>query len=618
MVANESVETKAFVVVGVDFGTTFTGVAYADSSDPDHKSVVVINSWPGSGRENRPKVPTELSYHDSGVIRWGWQLAPGVARYGGFKLLLDPTAGRKAYNDEQLALTLDPGNPSMSSSLRPNSSATDMATDYLRLVYAEVMDKLAKRFPTTFQTAKIKFVITTPAMWSPAAQHNTLQAAKAAGFGSRPQDIIEPVTEPEAAASYALREINTYASQGQDTTTDGSSNWQCGKQVIICDAGGGTVDLVSYAIDQVTPYLSVSETTPPRGGLCGATSLDQRFLDLLRRRLGSQAHFLDGNNSGRGSRLMVSFDNVKRNFGTNDFEDDELIEHTIKRVGPDGRVVRLDRDPENGIDDLFITLSHQDMKSIFDPVVEKILALVESMLKDAREKEPSKPVVGVILVGGFGESVYLFKRLKSWAEAQSPPLFVGNPKDSWAAIAKGAVSFGLEGIVHRRILPCHYGVNIDEAYNAAIHDSAYNYEHPWDNSTYNKDTMTWFAKMGEAIDHERRITVPFALSSDTRYMTCTVELRTCRYGEPPTSRRDARALKGPSITIDVGSLPNSAFREKEVGTGFLGLGSRRKVFMSQFTLEMVTGSASLRFEIRSEGVLLASQKVDSGFVGTAE
>ena len=171
-------------------------------------------------------MPTELGYQESGVTRWGWQLAPGAPRYGGFKLLLDPTAGRKAYNDEQLALTLDPGNPSMKSSLRPNSSATDMATDYLKLIYAEVMEKLTKSFPSTINTVKIKFVITTPAMWSPAAQHNTLQAAKAAGFGSRPQDIIEPVTEPEAAASYALREMNAYASQNDNT--DGSSDWQVG------------------------------------------------------------------------------------------------------------------------------------------------------------------------------------------------------------------------------------------------------------------------------------------------------------------------------------------------------------------------------------------------------
>jgi hypothetical protein len=94
------------------------------------------------------------------------------------------------------------------------------------------------------------------------------------------------------------------------------------------------------------------------------------------------------------------------------------------------------------------------MESIFDPVVEKILALVQGMLNDSREKEPSKPVVvrisrgrspvsfsflklglkqpiqGLILVGGFGESVYLSERLNSWAGAQSPPLIVGNPKDS--------------------------------------------------------------------------------------------------------------------------------------------------------------------------------------------
>ncbi len=65
----------------------------------------------------------------------------------------------------------------------------------------------------------------------------------------------------------------------------------------------------------------------------------------------------------------------------------------------------------------------------------------------------------------------------------------------WAAIAKGAVCFGLEGIVHRRILPCHYGAEINEMYNAAIHDAAHNYKEEWSGITFNNDTMTWFAKM---------------------------------------------------------------------------------------------------------------------------
>jgi hypothetical protein len=54
---------------------------------------------------------------------------------------------------------------------------------------------------------------------------------------------------------------------------------------------------------------------------------------------------------------MLSFDNVKRHFGTNDFRDDEHIEHTITQLGPDNKTIRLARDPENGIDDRYITLS---------------------------------------------------------------------------------------------------------------------------------------------------------------------------------------------------------------------------------------------------------------------
>lgn len=40
-----------------------------------------------------------------------------------------------------------------------------------------------------------------------------------------------------------------------------------------------------------------------------------------------------------------------------------------------------------------IVPNSMDMKSIFDPVVGKILALVEGVANEARNKEPSKPVV---------------------------------------------------------------------------------------------------------------------------------------------------------------------------------------------------------------------------------
>jgi hypothetical protein len=47
---------------------------------------------------------------------------------------------------------------------------------------------------------------------------------------------------------------------------------------------------------------------------------------------------------------MLSFDDAKRNFGSNDLEDEELIEHGIRA---------LSSDPNNGIDREYLTLSQQ-------------------------------------------------------------------------------------------------------------------------------------------------------------------------------------------------------------------------------------------------------------------
>jgi hypothetical protein len=88
----------------------------------------------------------------------------------------------------------------------------------------------------------------------------------------------------------------------------------------------------------------------------------------------------------------------------------------------------------------------QDLRSVFDPVVHKIVGLVSSQAAAARRERPSKPVSvsnsmkmlvrtlnviqHVVLVGGFGESMYLYKKLKAWANTQVPTLSICNPTDS--------------------------------------------------------------------------------------------------------------------------------------------------------------------------------------------
>ena len=168
----------------------------------------MIDSWPGRGNTNHVKVPTEISYSDKGIT-WGYDIPPDGIRYGFFKLLLDVNAAATQYDNPRLATS---NSQSMERSyanipLPAGKTAAEITTDYLKLLYTHLMETLRQRFIRTLYNTPIQFVLTTPAIWSHEAQNATYQAAKDAGFTSRAGDTLTMVSEPEAAASYCLKEI---------------------------------------------------------------------------------------------------------------------------------------------------------------------------------------------------------------------------------------------------------------------------------------------------------------------------------------------------------------------------------------------------------------------------
>lgn len=54
-----------------------------------------------------------------------------------------------------------------------------------------------------------------------------------------------------------------------------------GDTIVLCDAGGGTVDLITFSILQLTPTLRLKEEAAGDGFLCGSTSLNRRFEQFL-------------------------------------------------------------------------------------------------------------------------------------------------------------------------------------------------------------------------------------------------------------------------------------------------------------------------------------------------
>ena len=81
------------------------------------------------------------------------------------------------------------------------------------------------------------------------------------------------ISEPEAAAIYALHTMDTH-------------NLNVGDTFVLCDAGGGTVDLISYRILALEPALELEEAAPGTGSLSGSTFLDRIFAEFLQDELG--------------------------------------------------------------------------------------------------------------------------------------------------------------------------------------------------------------------------------------------------------------------------------------------------------------------------------------------
>ena len=92
--------------------------------------------------------------------------------------------------------------------------------------------------------------------------------------------LLNLIAEPEAAAMYALDQMDPH-------------NIQVGDTFVLVDAGGGTVDLISYTVEALKPMLKIKEATAGSGSLCGASYLNRIFLQYLRAKFGHMPEWDD-------------------------------------------------------------------------------------------------------------------------------------------------------------------------------------------------------------------------------------------------------------------------------------------------------------------------------------
>lgn len=151
-------------------------------------------------------------------------------------------------------------------------SGERLVTDYLTALRKHAEQVLRYYLPkSALHSTPIEFIITVPAVWSDAAQSKTRICAERAGMGAASD--IRIISEPEAAAIYALDAMDPHELHIGDT-------------FVLCDAGGGTVDLISYTVSALKPILKLDEAAPGTGACCGSTFLNRNFEKYMKDKFG--------------------------------------------------------------------------------------------------------------------------------------------------------------------------------------------------------------------------------------------------------------------------------------------------------------------------------------------
>ncbi|KAK3178857.1 hypothetical protein OEA41_000994 [Lepraria neglecta] len=146
-------------------------------------------------------------------------------------------------------------------------------------------------------------------------------------------------------------------------------------------------------------------------------------------------------------------------------------------------------------------INGDEIAQIFKPVLKEIIKLVRGQIAAT-----SRDVKAILLVGGFGESVYLRESLRT---ALGSDIEILVPANSWTAVVRGALMKGLARTnpslnqlqVHSRRARKHYGSEWSIAYDSNIHSRS---RRRWSNyhGSYRITVMHWYIKKGEPVREE--------------------------------------------------------------------------------------------------------------------
>ncbi|KAI0303781.1 hypothetical protein B0F90DRAFT_1708994 [Multifurca ochricompacta] len=433
--------TTRSLALAFDVGTTFSGVSYAILEPNEIPKIHGVTRYPGQEHvAGSYKIPTIMYYDQEGDMKVAGAEADsnaiidlaedeGWIKAELFKLRLRPQTMKLKMN----GMRLPP--------LPKGKTAVQVFGDYLGYLF-----KCTKSFIIDTHAGgsslwraveeDLQFVLSHPNGWEGAQQ---TKMRRAAVYGGLVPDTdagkarIRFVTEGEASLHACV--LNGLA---KEMLTGYSGNG-----FLVADAGGGTLDISSYAVRGTVP-LVMEEIAPPDCVFAGSVFVSRR----------ARAFFED---KLRGSKYGTpdSLEHITKRF-----------DETTKRLFRDKKEPQyvqfgspLDKDPSAGIRQGQLKLTGTEVAELFEPSIEAAMTSI------AHQVETTGGFVkSVWLVGGFAASPWLFSQLQ---ERLAPlGVTVSRPDNQTSkAVADGAIGFYCDHHVSARMSKFMYGVEFLREYN---------------------------------------------------------------------------------------------------------------------------------------------------------
>ncbi|PKC02903.1 actin-like ATPase domain-containing protein [Rhizophagus irregularis] len=445
------------VVVGLDFGTTYSGFTYCHLEDNDHKT---NERWPNAS--DSYKIHTVLKYDErlNNVESWGQS---ALSRRPDRRVAVN----KKDNVVELFKLHLGNLNDALKEKYSLSVDYKKAITDYLREIGKHIKDTVTVAWEIDFME-NVLLVLTVPAEYTQKEKAIMRECACNAGLINEiDSKKLEFTTEPEAAAIYCKDNVL----REHDLATSGTI-------FMIVDCGGGTVDLTTR---KLLNENQLGEITERAGDYCGSSFIDDAFLDHLKTILNDRDNrpmdLLRNEYYGQMQYMVQEFcQNVKFEFTGEDLTfnyemDLNEVSPVIAQYVSDEVRQRMEET------EWLIKLDYETIKSMFDPVVERILRMIRVQLENCHEK--GSQCSAMLLVGGFSQSEYLQKRIKDefLDNTDHPGINISVPTNPVAAVSRGAaiygVSFanvindmnddemdGLMFVIDSRVLRYTYGIKV--------------------------------------------------------------------------------------------------------------------------------------------------------------